>query len=456
MRVFKRGGVYWYKFKFNGEMIRESSKQGNAKVARDMEAAHRTSLAKGVVGIREKKAAPTLNEFTEKRFLPWAKTTFEESRPNSWNWFRTGVRQLTSFEPLARLRLDEINNEKVAGYAAHESTRVQMRGNRQKMGLAISSINSSVRVLRRILNIAVEWGVIESAPKIQLLNGEKRREHVITREEEDLYLAAASPLLFDLATILADTGTRPDEAYNLRWEHINWSNGRHGTLLIPNGKTAAARRVLPLTLRVRAVLERRWTDTKEPAEGWVFPAPTKTGHINQASIKKHHYEALKEANRIGKAFGKKVRPFVLYSFRHTFLTRLGESGCDVWTLARIAGHSSITISSRYVHPSEDAVLNAITRMSETVIEAANEAVIEGSIEGRVERETEKALGTCVRGRHKNGHSRKQAQLPEPVEELDVVDSIKEDGAPEKIRTSDLTLRRRSLYPAELRARSLRI
>jgi len=32
----------------------------------------------------------------------------------------------------------------------------------------------------------------------------------------------------------------------------------------------------------------------------------------------------------------KVRPFVIHSFRHTFLTRLKESGCDAWTLARIA------------------------------------------------------------------------------------------------------------------------
>ena len=31
-------------------------------------------------------------------------------------------------------------------------------------------------------------------------------------------------------------------------------------------------------------------------------------------------------------------------------------------LARIAGHSSIAISSRYVHPSEDAVLSAISRL----------------------------------------------------------------------------------------------
>jgi integrase len=59
---------------------------------------------------------------------------------------------------------------------------------------------------------------------------------------------------------------------------------------------------------------------------------------------------------------KPVRPFVLYSLRHTFLTRLGESGCDAWTLARIAGHSSIAISTRYVHPSSDAGLAAMARL----------------------------------------------------------------------------------------------
>jgi len=57
-----------------------------------------------------------------------------------------------------------------------------------------------------------------------------------------------------------------------------------------------------------------------------------------------------------------LRPFLLYSLRHTFLTRLGESGCDAWTLARVAGHSSVSISSRYVHPSEDAVFAAVSRL----------------------------------------------------------------------------------------------
>jgi hypothetical protein len=56
MTIYKRGGVYWYKFMWQGKLVRESTKQGNDKVARNMESAHRTSLAKGEVGLREKKA----------------------------------------------------------------------------------------------------------------------------------------------------------------------------------------------------------------------------------------------------------------------------------------------------------------------------------------------------------------------------------------------------------------
>ena len=177
-------------------------------------------------------------------------------------------------------------------------------------------------------------------------------------------LSAASPLLADVATFLSDTGMRPDECYRLSWEHVTWVNGRNGSLLITHGKTAAARRVLPMTPRVRAVLEARWKGAGEPLEGWLWPAPTASGHIDHSSLKKQHAKAFRIVNAEAKKNNASpLTPFVLYSFRHTFLTRLGRSGCDAWTLARIAGHSSIAISSRYVHPSEDTVLAAFSRLS---------------------------------------------------------------------------------------------
>jgi len=339
--IYKRGNVYWYKFQWQGRMVRKSTKQGNDKVARQIEAAHRTSLAKGEVGIRERKKIPTLAEFCKKRFEPWGEST--TTRKTWRDFYRVGLLAIKGYAPLANLTLDAIGSEKIADFASH----------RQAQGLQVSSVNSSLRILRRVLRVAVEWGELGTAPKVRMLPGERHRERVLCADEEARYLVAASRLLADVATVLVDTGLRPEECYRLTWESITWVNGRNGTLLVTRGKTKAARRMLPMTPRVRALLEARWESAGKPLEGWVWPAPTKSGHLEPSSLKKQHAKALKLS---------KVRAFVLYTLRHTFLTRLGASGCDVWTLARIAGHSSIGISARYVHPSEDAVLTAMSRL----------------------------------------------------------------------------------------------
>lgn len=342
MSIYKRGKIYWYKFNFNGEAIRESTRQSNRNVARDMESAHRTSLAKGEVGLREKKPAMTLGEFCRERFAPWAESS---STLKTWrDFYRVGLMAIEAYSPLARLPLDAITSERISDFASH----------RQADGMKVATVNASLRILRRVLRIAAEWGEVERVPKVRMLSGEAHRERVITAEEEARYLAAANPLLSEVATVLVDTGLRPEECYRLVWDSITWVNGRNGTLLVTHGKTKAARRVLPMTPRVRHTLETRWEACGRPLEGYVWPAPTQSGHLEPSGLKKQHSKALKIS---------KVRPFVFYSLRHTFLTRLGESGCDVWTLARVAGHSSIAISARYVHPSEDAVLNAMERLS---------------------------------------------------------------------------------------------
>jgi integrase len=359
MAIYKRGSIYWYKFTFNGEAIRESTRQKNKNKAKDMESTHRSRLAMGEVGIREKKTAPTLSAFCGQRLEPWAKSSFEKSTPNNWLWYRSGIRSILSYKPLANAKLDAIGNELAAEFASHRLTE----------GLQVSTANSALRVLRRALRLSEQWGVIEAAPAISLLPGERHRERVVTLDEEAKYLDAAPEPLKSIATVLADTGLRPDECYRLRWENITWANGTNGTLLVTHGKTETARRVLYLTPRVRFILETRWEFAGKPTEGWVWPAPTRCGHVNHASLKKQHTRAFKTANaeatKKAASGGTKpvlLTPWVLYSFRHTFLTRLGESGCDAWSLARIAGHSSIAMSSRYVHPSEEAIQNAMSRL----------------------------------------------------------------------------------------------
>ena len=56
------------------------------------------------------------------------------------------------------------------------------------------------------------------------------------------------------------------------------------------------------------------------------------------------------------------REFVIHSLRHTMLTRLGESGVDAFEIMRIAGHSTVTVSQRYMHPSPESLERAFERL----------------------------------------------------------------------------------------------
>src|SRR5580700_7642337 len=114
MCVYKRGKVWWYRFTWKGEPIRESTKQTNKRVAEQIEAAHKTSLAKGEVGIREKKPVPTLQQFMESDFLPFVRKT-KASKPNTIRLYENSVANLRAYSKLSSLHLDEITVERITG-----------------------------------------------------------------------------------------------------------------------------------------------------------------------------------------------------------------------------------------------------------------------------------------------------------------------------------------------------
>jgi hypothetical protein len=88
-------------------------------------------------------------------------------------------------------------------------------------------------------------------------------------------LFVAPEPLASIVTVLFDTGLRTDECFRLRWESISWINGRHGTLAVTYGKSAAARRVIPMTPRVRATLENRWAQFHQ---GLITLCPSQRGY----------------------------------------------------------------------------------------------------------------------------------------------------------------------------------
>ena len=56
------------------ETRRPGTRQGSRRVAAQMETARKTALAKGEVGIRDKKHVPTLRDFIGGEFFPCVQT----------------------------------------------------------------------------------------------------------------------------------------------------------------------------------------------------------------------------------------------------------------------------------------------------------------------------------------------------------------------------------------------
>lgn len=211
-----------------------------------------------------------------------------------------------------------------------------------------------------MLRLAQEWKEIQRVPRIRLLSGERTREFVLSRKDEGIYLGACPQPLQDLAVLMLETGLRIGEALHLEWSDVTIQpiNGaRFGFIRIREGKSKNAKRVIPLTDRAAALLRARW-DTR--TSGFVFG--NRDGQTYVGTSTNHLHQSVCNPRVNGKRKRIFPRDFVLHSLRHTMLTRLGESGVDAFTIMRIAGHSSITVSQRYIHPTPEAVERAFERL----------------------------------------------------------------------------------------------
>ena len=359
MSIYKRGKMYWYKFQWNGELVRESTKQGNDKVARKMEAAHRTRLAEGLVGIREREPAPTLAEFLKNDFLPFVEIHFAD-KPNTRDYYQYAAGSLTASK-LGKQPLDEITSQHSAAYAAAHAT------------WSPSTINRDLRTLRRALNLAAEWGKLDKAPKILLARGERQRDRVLSPDEVNQYLEACPNRDWhDVALLTVGTGMRPaDEVCRLRWESVEL-NRHGGKIRIADAKTVAGQRVIPLKPEVykhfgipdpAEMLRERHVAQGRPSTGWVFPRPTQCGHLTENTYKIWHAKAFRTlvADYAKDPNTTRIERFEPYCLRHTFLTWLAPH-LDVFALARLAGHTSIRTTQRYVHPAEKTLEEGLARL----------------------------------------------------------------------------------------------
>jgi len=361
MALYKRGKTWWMSFQYAQRHIQRSTRCQNKRDAETVERAYRTQLAKGEVGIETKPEAPAFSEAVAE-FLNWTRIE-HRTKPNTIRSYDSTSKALVKFfgdKPLDQI--EPANVEKFKEWRSKQRikprSQSKSKNNRETSTwkptiLRPATINRELAVLKIIFNFYIRHDIVLKNPvsRVKFFPEDNCQMRVVSTDEERLYLIAASQPLQDFATVMVDTGMRPEEVARIERRNVDIDQGY---VFIPFGKTKAAQRKIPLTSRVSALLDRR---LRESDGEYLFATQTTQNPLT--TLKTAHAGALRRSN---------LTHFRLYDLRHTFATRFIETGGDIVTLQALLGHSNIQMVTRYAHPTERHQFEAMKRMESVRLE----------------------------------------------------------------------------------------
>lgn len=210
---------------------------------------------------------------------------------------------------------------------------------------AIASVHRELALLRRMLNIAVreQWLIKNPFSLGESLISpadEKKRERILTREEERMLLNACDqPKCKHLKAIIIcalDSGMRQGEILKLKWADIDFESMLI-TVRAFNTKTMKERTVA-ITTRLKLELELLWNSSTKNVDDLVF------GYSDNV---KNSFTTVREK--------AKLCDVRFHDLRHTHATRLDDLGFSLAKIANQLGHTQFQTTLRYVNRDKSAV-----------------------------------------------------------------------------------------------------
>jgi integrase len=342
--IYKRGRVFWFNFVYNGEHIQKSTRQRNAQVARDAEAAERMRLVKGEQGIERKQSlpCPTLNEF-KSTFMEWVRQ--EKDNPRTREFYETCYDRLCEFREMGKSKLNQIDEPMI------ERFKLSLKDTGK------TTVNRYLATLREALRYACrKQKLIDKVPLIELYSSEdgaeRRCDYVFSPADYRAWLAAAREPLRSASVLAHDSGVCRNELLALQRDCVllNTAPDEHGfwgMVLIRRGlKRQARRREIPITQDMAAVLVKLLAESKCQH---VFTSLNDHARPLSGNTLSAQHRAIMKTCTFHPDAG-------LHALRHTFLTEAGRHTKNVRALQRLAGHSKIETTMRYVHPDAADVL----------------------------------------------------------------------------------------------------
>jgi site-specific recombinase XerC len=199
---------------------------------------------------RARKAVITYSEFFDEHYLPLAKST-KRSWKRDEELFRLRIKA-----KFGDKRLNEITKQQV--HTFHASLKTD--------GLSAASADHHLKLIRRSLNLAVEWEMLDRNPAagIKQFNEDNKVEHYLDDDELQRFVSVLRandpPMVCQVALFLLSTGARLSEALHAQWSQVD-RRSRVWRIPATNSKSKRVRSI-PLNDSAVEVLDRLGTEGK--------------------------------------------------------------------------------------------------------------------------------------------------------------------------------------------------
>jgi len=249
-------------------------------------------------------------------------------------WVETSAKSLRSWSKDLRYRVETLRSH-TAGRpleavpdVADAIKRIGLAG-----GVAPATINRLLAILRRVANLAERWGWTSEplGRRVELVPGERPREVYVTPAQVRALANAAEPLTRDVILFAALTGLRRSEILRLTPADV-----RGGVVIVDSRSKSGRPRVVPMPLEAARIARKR--------------LPFGIG----VSLLHKRFDAARTAAGL-----PQLR---FHDLRHAFGTWMAETGADGPTIRDVMGHSSLTVTSRYLQSATESARRAVDRL----------------------------------------------------------------------------------------------
>jgi len=329
--MFKRSGVWWTCIRHNGKKIQKSLKTPDRKLAKAIEAKVKTEIVEGSFFEKLVGSNKTFSQLIAKFMIDHA----PKVSVNMQKSYSTSSKHLLKF--FGETNLLSLSAKKISRYKVL----------RKEEGVKPSTINRELAMVSKAFNFAIkewEWLAENPVSKVPKEKENNKRDRWLTVEEEVSLLENSPDWLRDIILFNLQTGLRQDELLSLTWDRVSMVREEILIKETKNGKP----RTIPLNKTAFDILERK-AKVVSIKNQIVFHSKAGT-KINKHNLRRAFVIAMGRAG---------IEGFTFHGLRHTFATRLAQSGEDLYKISKLLGHMDIKTTQRYAHHCSDSLRKTV-------------------------------------------------------------------------------------------------